>query len=151
MTESDNNSNKKTENVFEILDEIMQHLAKSKRVFLVMIFSTLILPPLALLVMTSVFDPPLSAELDARLLIHLENGEITEEEYENIKEKVIDKGRTNLFLKPPQLVIFIISIVWLAIGVRQWISASKWDKKYQRFKVQQADIDKKLSDEDEDN
>ena len=150
MTDSGNNSNKKPENIFEVLDEMMHHLGKSKQVFTIMIISTLILPPLALLVMTSVFDPPFSEELDARLLIHLENGDITEEEYENIKEKVTDRGRTNLFLKPPQLIIFIISIIWLGIGIRQWISVSKWDKKYQRFKIQQADIDKKLSDESED-
>ncbi len=149
MTDSDNNS-KRPENIFEVLDEMMHQLGKSRKVFMIMILSTLILPPLALLMMTSIFDPPINEELDARLLIHLENGDITEEEYENIKEKIIDRGRTELFLKPPQLVIFIISIVWLGIGIKQWISVSKWDKRYQRFKAQQKDIDKKLSDEPED-
>ena len=74
------------------------------------------------------------------------NGDITDEEYQNIKSKIIDRGRTNLILNPAQLIIFTISIIWLGIGIRQWIVLSKWDKKYQRFKAKQADIDKKLSD-----
>ena len=73
---------------------------------------------------------------------------LTEEEYNKMKEKIIDRGRTELFLKPPQLVIFAISLIWLGIGIRQWIVISKWDKKYQRFKTKQADIDKKLLDDD---
>jgi len=96
--------------------------------------------------MTSIFDSPFNEKLDERLQNHLESGDITEEEYQNIKSKVIDRGRTNLFLNTPQLIIFTISIVWLGIGIRQWVVLSKWDKKYQRFKTQQADIDKKLAD-----
>ena len=149
MTNSDN-SDGKHESIFEILDGMMFQLGKTKKIFMIMILTTLILPPIALLVMTSVFDSPFNEKLDQRLLSHLESGDITEAEYENIKEKVIDRGRSDLFLNPPQLVIFTISLIWLGIGIRQWFSISKWDKKYQRFKVKQADIDKKLADNPED-
>lgn len=146
MSDSKDGSEKR-ENIFEILDGIMFQMGSTKKIFMIMILTTLILPPLALLVMTSVFDSPFDEKLDTRLQNHLNNGDITEEEYQNIKSKVIDRGRTNLFLNPPQLIIFAVSLVWLGIGIRQWFVLSKWDKKYQRFKVKQADIDKKLSDE----
>ena len=134
------------ENIFEILDGMMFQMSKTKKMFMIMILTTLILPPLALMVMTSVFDPPLNEQLDERLQIHLQNGDITYEEYENFKSKVIDKGRADLLINPPQLIIFTISLVWLGIGIRQWVVLSKWDKRYQRFKQKQEYIDKKLSD-----
>ena len=149
MSNSKDDSEKR-ENIFEILDGIMFQMGSTKKIFMIMILTTLILPPLALLVMTSIFDSPLNEKLDERLQNHLESGDITDEEYQNIKSKVIDRGRTNLFLNPPQLIIFTISLVWLGVGIRQWFVLSKWDKKYQRFKVKQADIDKKLSDDAED-
>ncbi len=150
MTDSKDNSNENHESIFEILDGMMFQLGKTKKIFMIMILTTLILPPIALLIMTSVFDSPFNEKLDERLLSYLDSGDITEEEYKNIKEKIIDRGRTELFLKPPQLVIFTISLIWLGIGIRQWIVISKWDKKYQRFKTKQADIDKELSDNSED-
>lgn len=144
------NSSKKHENIFEILDGIMFQMGKTKKIFMIMILTTLILPPIALLVMTSVFDSPFNEKLDERLQEYLERGDITDEEYEKIKSKIIDRERTNIFLNPPQLVIFLISLVWLGVGVRQWFVLSKWDKKYQRFKQKQADVDKQLSDDFED-
>lgn len=147
MTKPTDNSDNARENVFEVLDGIMSQLSKTKTIFMIMILTTLILPPLALLVMTSIFDSPFSEKLEERLLTHLKNGDITEKDYENFKEKIIDRERQQMFFKPPQLIIFIISLAWLGIGVRQWLSISKWDKKYQRFRMKQKDIDKELSDE----
>jgi len=95
---------------------------------------------------TTISDSSFNEQLDKRLQNHLMNGDITDEEYQNIKSKIIDRERTSLFLNPAQLIIFTISIIWLGIGIRQWTVLSKWDKKYQRFKAKQADIDKKLSD-----
>ena len=43
---------------------------------------------------------------------------------------------------------FLISLVWLAIGIRQWFVLSKWTKKYERYKELQKKIDAKLSDDD---
>lgn len=148
MTNSKDYSDK-PESIFQILDGMMYQLSQTKRIFMIMILTTLILPPIALLVMTTVFDPPFNEKLEERLQTHLEKGDITEEDYENFKEKIIDSEREELFLKPPQLVIFIISIVWLGIGIRQWFKISRWDKKYQRFKKKQQDIDKKLTDDSE--
>ena len=81
-----------------------------------------------------------------RLQRQLDSGRINQQEYENIKNKMIDREKPPVLLRPPQLIIFIISLVWLGVGIRQWATLSKWDKKYQRFKKQQEDIDRKLDD-----
>jgi len=147
VTNSKNNSNENHESIFEILDGMMFQLGKTKKIFMIMILTTLILPPIALLIMTSVFDSSFNEQLDDRLQNHLKNGDITDKEYQNIKSKIIDRERTSIFLDPPQLVIFTISLIWLGIGIRQWFVLSKWDKKYQRFKSKQEDVDKALSDD----
>jgi len=143
---SNSDDSKKRENIFEILDGIMFQMSKTKKIFMIMILTTLILPPLALIVMTSI-DSSFNEKLDDRLQNYLKNGYITDEEYQNIKSKIMDRERTNLFISPPQIIIFAISLVWLGVGIRQWLVLSKWDKKYQRFKAKQADVDKKLSDD----
>lgn len=138
-------SGDKHENIFEILDGMMFQLSRTKKMFMIMILTVLIIPPLAILVTTTVFDSPFQDRFEQRLQEKLQIGEITPEEYQKIKDKPQNPGK--LFLKPPQLVIFAISLIWLGIGIRQWIVLSRWDKRYKRFKKQQEDIDKKL-DED---
>jgi len=46
---------------------------------------------------------------------------------------------------------FLISLIWLGIGIRQWFVLSKWTKKYERYKELQKKIDAKLSDDNSDN
>lgn len=153
MTDSKDNH----ENIFEILDGMMSQLNSTKKMFMVMILSVLILPPLAMLVVVQVFDPPyeerqlekeqLRAEmgLPPKEPLEGENAELEREFKERLKER-------KPMLKPPQLIITVISLVWLGIGIRQWFVLSKWDKKYKQFKSKQAEIDKELEDEsDEDN
>ena len=152
---SKDKKNKKNENLFEILDGIMFQLSRTKKMFLIMIITTLILPPIAILTISSVYDPPyqdrFKKDLDTHLQSQLDSGEITKDEYKMIKEKISKKEKPNPLLRPHQLVIFTISVVWLAIGVRQWIVLSKWDKKYKQFKARQEEIDKKFADDFEDN
>ena len=47
------------------------------------------------------------------------------------------------------MIIIVISLVWLGIGIRQWIVLSKWDKKYRQFKEDQKEIDKKFQDDND--
>ena len=144
--------NEKRENIFEILDGVMFQLSRTKKMFMIMIITTLIIPPVALLVSTSVLDSPFEDKfhdrVKERLQRHLDSGEITQQEYERIKDKMMHKEKPPVLLRPPQLIIFVISLVWLGIGIRQWIVLSKWDKRYQKFKEQQKDIDKELDDND---
>lgn len=137
---------KERENIFEILDGIMFQLSKTKKMFLIMILTILIIPPAALLVMTSVTEPPFQEQLEQRLQERLDRGGITQEEFDNIKNKFGNEKPRNP-LHPPQLIIIVISLVWLGIGIRQWIVLSRWDKKYQNFKANQKEIDKELEDD----
>ncbi len=137
---------KERENIFEILDGIMFQLSKTKKMFLIMILTILIIPPAALLVMTSVTEPPFHEQLEQRLQERLDRGGITQEEFDNIKNKFGNEKPRNP-LHTPQLIIIVISLVWLGIGIRQWIVLSRWDKKYQNFKANQKEIDKELEDD----
>jgi hypothetical protein len=134
------------ENIFEILDGIMFQLSKTKKMFLIMILTVLIIPPAALLVMSSVTESPFEEQLEKRLQDRLDRGGITQDEFDNIQKKFgNDKPRSPIH--PPQLIIIVISLVWLGIGIRQWMVLSKWDKKYRNFKAKQKEIDKQLEDE----
>ena len=143
-------SNKDHNSIFEIMDGIMFQLGKTKKMFMIMIITTLIIPPIALLVMTSAYDPPFNdrfeKRLEDRLNEQLRRGQITLDEANKIKNQIIDRNRGQVLLQPAQLVIFAISLVWLGIGIKQWLSISKWDKKYQKFKERQEQVDKKLDD-----
>jgi len=128
----------------------MFQLGKTKKIFMIMILTTLIIPPVALLVMTSAFDSPfndrLNQRLEERINERCRQNDVTRDECNNIKNKLIDKNRQQILLQPPQLLIFAISLFWLGIGIKQWLSISKWDKKYERFKEKQEQVDKKLDD-----
>ena len=142
---------KNRENLFEILDGIMTQLSKTKKMFMIMILTTLIIPPVALLVTTTLFDSPFHEKfeerLEERLQKRLDAKEITLDEYNNIKEKIMSHEKQNPLLRPPEFIIFVISLVWLGIGIRQWMVLSRWDKKYRQFKEKQEEIDKKFEDD----
>jgi NADH:ubiquinone oxidoreductase subunit 5 (subunit L)/multisubunit Na+/H+ antiporter MnhA subunit len=123
MTDSDKNGN-----IFKIMDEIIFQLNKTKKMFIIMILTIMIIPPVALLFTSVIFDPP----------------------FEEQEEKTQRDG------PKPKFVIYrviplIISAVWLGIGIRQWIVLSKWTKKYDRYKKLQEKIDKKLDDDEQQN
>lgn len=147
MTNSNRDNHK---SIFEIMDGMMFQLSKTKKMFMIMILTTLIIPPIALLAMTSAYDSPFTdrfeKRLEDRLNEQLRRGQITLEEANKIKNQFLDQQRGQVLLQPAQLVIFAISLVWLGIGIKQWLSLSKWDKKYQRFKERQRQVDKKLDD-----
>ncbi len=132
------------------MDGMMFQLGKTKKIFMIMILTTLIIPPVALLVMTSTFDSPFNDRFDQRLEERINercrNDHLTRDECNNLKDRLVDRNRPQVLLQPPQLVIFAISLVWLGVGIKQWLSISKWDKKYQRFKEKQEQVDKKLDD-----
>ena len=139
---------KDRENIFEILDGVMFQLGRTKKIFMIMILTTLIIPPIALLVSTSMLDSPFednfNKRMEERLQRQLDSGRITQEEYDRFKDRVIDRENPSILFRPPQMIIFVISLVWIGIGVRQWLVLSKWDKKYQQFKNKKDEVDKQL-------
>ena len=114
---------------------------------MIMILTVLIIPPVSLLVMTSVMEPPFQQQFEQRLQNKLDSGEITQDEHDEIKSKFGERRPHELF-RPSQMIIFAISIGWLGVGIRQWVVLSKWDKRYKQFKAQQEEVDKKFDDDE---
>lgn len=123
--QDDGDEPKPTENVFRVMDGIINQLNITKKMFILMILSVMILPPLALVISFAIADS-------------------------------VTEGRPWFFLHRDPWIFgiarnlpLIISLVWLGIGIRQWFVLSAWAKRYQRFKEQQKEIEKKLADESE--
>jgi len=152
MTESKDKPDR--ENIFKILDGIMHDLGKTKKMFLIMILTILIIPPIAIMVASTAFDSPFhdgfQERLEEKLQNSLQKGDLDLDQYEHIKHITSDDGHMIHMPKGPQLIIFALSLGWLAVGIRQWVVLSKWDKKYKKFKTDQEDIDKKLDDDSSD-
>lgn len=115
-----------TENIFQIMDEIVRQLSRTKMMFLIMIVSIIIVVPgtfiatFALAGGSSFWGggpphggppsgPPDSAAFG------------------------IARG-----------IVAVFVIGWIAVGIRQWFVLSKWTKKYKQYKELQKKIDEKL-------
>ncbi|HUU48960.1 MAG TPA: hypothetical protein VMW55_09280 [Nitrosopumilaceae archaeon] len=144
---SKSNKDERT-SIFEIMDGMMFQLSKTKKMFMIMILTTLIIPPIALVAMTSAFDSPFTDKFDQRLEERIKErclqSDIPKRECILLQDRLLGTQGNKVLLQPPQLLIFAISLVWLGIGIKQWLSLSKWDKKYQTFKEKQESVDKKL-------
>ena len=165
----------------------MLEMSKTKKMFLIMVLTILILPPIGLLIMTTAFDNPFFPDIKGfeiheewedksyqmrDMLLEIENTpselrednleetlqsakyiEITSrlnelsEQYPQLEKDPPKKDKPPV--KPLQLIIFVISGIWLGIGIRQWYIMSKWDSKYKQFKKQQEEVDKKIDEEPE--
>lgn len=113
------------ENIFQIMDGIIAQLNKTKKMFIIMILTIMIIPPIAFAVTFALLEPP----------FHFGH-----------------MGSHDSFGSPPppphvavaRIVPILISFVWLGIGIRQWFVLSKWSKKYERYKELQRRTDEKL-------
>lgn len=125
------------ENIFQIMDGIITQLNKTKKMFIIMILTIMIIPPIAFALTFALFGPP----------FHFDGN------------KGFSEGFDNTPHIPPQIALarivpILVSLIWLGIGIRQWFVLSKWSKKYERYKELQKRIDAKLdygNNHDEDN
>jgi hypothetical protein len=127
----DNNDNKPRENIFEIMDGIIVQLNRTKKMFIIMILTIVIIPPIAFAVTFVLLGPPLYFDFGSR------------------------ESTPHIFGPPPQIAVartipILISLVWLGIGIRQWFVLSKWSKKYERYKELQRKVDEKLDYDNDD-
>jgi hypothetical protein len=118
-------------NIFQIMDGIIAQLNRTKKMFIIMILTIMIIPPIAFAVTFALLGPPFHFDTDSR------------------------RGPPDSFGPPPQIAVarmvpIIVSLVWLGIGIWQWFVLSKWSKKYEHYKELQKRVDEKL-DEDDDN
>ncbi len=137
---NDKKDNKRTESLFEIMDGIIDQLNNTKRLFIAMILTVMIIPPLVFVITFELLGPPGPPPLPPSNF----QGGIEHHKGEH-REGFI--GSNPLFTITKNIPL-IIGILWLGIGIRQWIVLSKWNKKYQRYKELQKKIDEKMDNED---
>lgn len=178
---NDRDGNDPSSSIFQIMDRIMKELNKTRKVFVFMFFTMMILPVTTIIVFMYTFDDPkidrgelymniqefnfLSQKLKNQM-IQLENFQsldkqkelqllLNSEDYkqtinridelsQNELKLVTDEPKNNLHKKEIRLITFILSIIWIILGIRQYIILSSWGKRYNRFKKQQEEIDKKF-------
>jgi len=177
--QSDNGN---TNSIFQIMDRIMNELNKTRKIFVFMFFSMMILPVTTIIIFMYTFDDPkidrgelraniqefnlLSQKLKSQM-IQLENLDssgkqqdlqsslLNSEEYkqtinridelsQNELKLISEEPKSNLHKKEIRLITFILSIIWIILGIRQYTILSSWGKRYNRFKKQQEEIDKKF-------
>ena len=142
---SNSNDNEKPndqsrENLFKIMDGIIHQLNNTKKMFIIMIITIMIIPPLSFAITFALFGPPLSLQ---------ERGEQQQPSLTALQSHGFGHPR-NHFFSLTRFIPILISIIWLGIGIKQWFVLSKWTKKYERYKELQKKIDKKLLDFDDD-
>ena len=130
--DGESNDVKPRDNIFQIMDGIIAQLNRTKKMFIMMILTLMIIPPVAFAVTFALLGPP----------FHFETG---------------GRGGSSPdgFGPPPQIAVarivpILVSLVWLGIGVRQWFVLSKWSKKYERYRELQKRVDEKLDYESDD-
>ena len=117
--------NNDDENLFQIMDGIISQLNKTKKMFIIMILTLLILPPISFVITFALLGPPM---FFGGAGIHPEG---------------FGPGFWHGF-GLARAVPILIFLIWLGIGIRQWFVLSKWTKKYERYKELQKKIDEKL-------
>jgi hypothetical protein len=127
---NDNDDNTSRESIFQIMDGIIVQLNKTKKMFIIMILTIMIIPPITFAVTFALLGPPFPF-------------------HERGPPDRFGPGFNPAF-GIARIVPFLISIIWLGIGVSQWFVLSKWSKKYERYKELQKKIDKKLEDDNND-
>ena len=120
--------NQPAQNPFQIMDGIILQLNRTKKMFIIMILTIMIIPPIAFVLTFALLGPPFPFH---------------------------DGGMHDRFgpgFNPAfgiaRVIPILISLIWLGIGIRQWFVLSKWTKKYERYRELQKKIDAKLSDDD---
>ena len=126
--DGDSNDIKPRDNIFQIMDGIIAQLNRTKKMFIIMILTLMIIPPVAFAVTFALLGPPFHFDTGGR-----------------------GGGSPYGFGPPPQIAVarivpILVSLVWLGIGIRQWFVLSKWSRKYERYKELQKMVDEKLED-----
>lgn len=114
------------------MDGIIHQLNNTKKIFIIMILTIMIIPPLSFVITFAVFGPPFPFDSSIRML----------------HERFGPPPQFGHYFGIARFVPFLISLVWLGIGIRQWFVLSKWTRRYERYKELQRKIDQKLDYDD---
>ena len=118
---------KPTQNIFQIMDQIVRQLNKTKKMFLIMIVSIIVVVPGTFIVTFALAGgssfwndgPPWGGPRDG--------------------------GPPNGFtFGIARTIVIVFVLAWIVIGIRQWFVLSKWTQRYEIYKEMQKKIDEKL-------
>jgi len=136
---SDNNNTRSDSSIFYIMDGIIDQLNKTKKLFIIMLLTIMIIPPIAFMLTFMLFGFPFH---DGGY-----NNWTRNDSWGDDSSSTSNSGFHSPFRYLP-LIPVIVFIVWLGIGIRQWFVLSKWDKKYKKYRELQKKIDKDLGKDD---
>ena len=92
--------------------------------------------------------PPSEKEKELQLLLNSQEYKNTVNRIDELSQNelnlISNDPKNNLYKKEIRLVTFILSIIWIILGIRQYIILSSWGKRYHKFKKQQEEINKKF-------
>ena len=114
-------SAKSRENILTLMDSFIEQITSIRKTLLGVSISALLLAPLAI-------------GLSVYLILHPSFFAILEIENE-----------FGLVLSILIGAVLIISSVWLASGIRQYESISSWSKRYEDYKKEKEDMDRKIA------
>lgn len=115
------------ENLFQIIDGIIAQLNNTRRMFILMILSAMIITPLSFALTFAFFGPPYE-----------------ERWWHGPRAGFGPEFGTGPAFGIARLIPIILVVVWLGVGIRQWYILSKWTTKYETYKELQRKIDEKL-------
>lgn len=122
-------------NLFKIIDMIVLELNRTKRMFIIMILSVMIIPPVALFITSVIFVPPFEQGLGPQ------GGDLGHPSGGGGPRSINEFFERFLSIRNVPL---IISIIWLGFGIRQWFVLSKWTKRYEEYKRRRDEVDRKF-------
>jgi len=110
------------QNIFQIMDEVVRQLNKTKKMFILMIVSIIVVVPGTFIVTFAL------AGGDS-----FWNGGLPHNG---------PPGGSAFGIARGIVIVFVLS--WIVIGIRQWLVLSKWTQRYEIYKELQKKIDDKL-------
>jgi cell division protein FtsL len=122
------NDDKPTQNIFQIMDQIVHQLNKTKKMFLIMIVSIVVVVP-GTFIITFALAGGSSFWNDGQQ--H-------------------DGPPGGFAFGIARAIVIVFVLAWIVIGIRQWFVLSKWTQRYEIYKELQKKLDQKL-DYDNDN
>lgn len=145
----DDDKRSESSSIFFIMDGIIDQLNKTKKLFIIMLLTIMIIPPIAFMLSFMLFGFPFHDDSQYGGNNWWDSSSIRND---SIKENREDISNTRPWEGPNSnssfrylpLIPIIVVLIWLGIGIRQWFVLSKWDKKYKKYKEMQKRIDEKL-------
>ena len=126
---AESKDDKPTQNIFQIMDQIVHQLNKTKKMFLIMIVSIVVVVPATFIVTFALAGgssfwndgPPWDGPP--------RNG---------------DGPPDGSAFGIARAIVIVFVLAWIVIGIRQWFVLSKWTQRYEIYKELQKKIDEKL-------